>query len=210
MPVEIASHGESRSFPSPPPAMTGAGLILTGVDAGTAYDPAARGPGAFIAVELGTECLAEHTGLDEQSDHASTVGFARFRLGSAEPTQLVEIVRNPWTNPEAVAAARAAFESVGLTTAVCDDFPGRIVDRLIRPYFNAVLRRLDEKLATGHDMDRTLRMGLGYPVGPIEHLKSTGLADHFRVTQALYEATGDPDLAPARRAQIAARRIGSR
>jgi 3-hydroxybutyryl-CoA dehydrogenase len=89
---------------------------------------------------------------------------------------------------------------------VCGDFPGRIVDRLIRPYFNAALRRLDEKLASADDLDKTLCLGLGYPEGPISLLERTGLAHHFQVTQALYEALGQSDYAPARRARVAAAR----
>ena len=95
------------------------------------------------------------------------------------------------------------FEGAGLGVAVCNDFPGRIVDRLLRPYLNAALRRLDEGLATADDMDTTLRLGLGYPEGPIALLERTGLAAHFDVAQALYEALGDPAYAPARRARVA-------
>jgi 3-hydroxybutyryl-CoA dehydrogenase len=77
------------------------------------------------------------------------------------------------------------------------------VDRLIRPYLNAALRRLDEGLATADDMDATLKLGLGYPEGPIALLERTGLAAHFDVSQALYEALGDAAYAPARRARVA-------
>ena len=52
-------------------------------------------------------------------------------------------------------------------------------------------------------MDATLRMGLGYPEGPIELLNRTGLAEHFEVTQALYEQLGQEAYAPARRARTA-------
>jgi 3-hydroxybutyryl-CoA dehydrogenase len=52
-------------------------------------------------------------------------------------------------------------------------------------------------------MDTTLRLGLGYPEGPIALLERTGLAAHFDVTQALYEALGDPAYAAARRARVA-------
>jgi 3-hydroxybutyryl-CoA dehydrogenase len=95
------------------------------------------------------------------------------------------------------------FESAGLKVAVCGDFAGRIIDRLVRPYYNAALRRLDEGLASAGDLDTTLKLGLGYPEGPIELLERTGLAQHFAVTQALFEACGDPVYAPARRARVA-------
>ena len=54
--------------------------------------------------------------------------------------------------------------------------------------------------ATG---EGTLRLGLGYPEGPISLLERTGLEHHFEVTQALFEAYGDAAYAPARRARVA-------
>ena len=90
---------------------------------------------------------------------------------------------------------------------MCGDFAGRIIDRLVRPYYNAALRRLDEGLATADDLDTTLKLGLGYPEGPIALLERTGLAHHFDVTQALYEATGEQPYAPARRARVAKSRM---
>ncbi len=211
MTITITSAGESRSFPSGASQFAdwsseADGLIVTGSGAGAAYRQCDLSGKAFVAIELGSECLAEHIGLQSDPDHERTVGFARFRLGEGDPGQLVELVRQPWTDPEAVAAAKAAFEQAGLVVAICEDFPGRIVDRLIRPYFNAALRRLDEKLASAADLDTTLRLGLGYPEGPIALLDRTGLHHHYEVSRRLYEALGDPDFAPARRAQVAAAR----
>lgn len=212
MPIEILVAGTSRSFPGGEAGMRGSdaaanGLVVIGADVRHAY--AARQPSshAFVAIELGTECLAVHVGLEPSEAHSRTVGFARFRLGDADPTNLIELVRQPWTEASAVAAARAAFESLGLVVALCEDFPGRIVDRLIRPYLNAVLRRLDEGLASAADLDTTLRLGLGYPEGPVALLDRTGLHHHHDITQALFESLGDPDYAPARRAQVAKARV---
>ena len=63
--------------------------------------------------------------------------------------------------------------------------------------------QLDEGLATADDMDTTLKLGLGYPEGPIALLERTGLAAHFDVSQALHESLGDAAYAPARRARVA-------
>jgi 3-hydroxybutyryl-CoA dehydrogenase len=206
---KIEQAGESRSFPLPH-AFTeqadgeGASKVFIGEDAGAAFNAAGElGACPFVAIELGTECLGVHTGEARGREGSNVVGFARFRLGRADPAALVELVRQPGTRPSAIAAARAAFEGAGLKVAVCGDFPGRIVDRLIRPYLNAALRRLDEKLASAEDLDTTLRLGLGYPEGPIGLLERTGLAEHYDVTLALYRALGQEAYAPARRAQVA-------
>ncbi|MGU7774325.1 3-hydroxyacyl-CoA dehydrogenase family protein [Burkholderia sp. MR1-5-21] len=209
---EIVKAGESRSFPSPHPfleqASTGGdGLVFVGAGAGSAY-AASTGleSRTFVAIELGTECLGVHTGESRGLEGSNVVGFARFRLGDSDPSPLVELVKQPGTLPAAVDAAKAAFQAAGLVVAVCNDFPGRIVDRLIRPYFNAALRRLDEKLASADDLDKTLCLGLGYPEGPISLLERTGLAHHYAVTEALHQALGQEPYAPARRARVAAER----
>ncbi|MBY4793216.1 3-hydroxyacyl-CoA dehydrogenase family protein [Burkholderia multivorans] len=212
MRYEIVTAGESRSFPAAHPFLEqacagGDALVFVGADAGRAY-AASTGLASrtFVAIELGTECLGVHTGERRGLEGSNVVGFARFRLGDAEPSALVELVRQPGTSTAAIDAAKAAFEASGLVVAVCNDFPGRIVDRLIRPYFNAALTRLDEKLASADDLDQTLCLGLGYPEGPISLLERTGLAHHFSITDALYRALGQAPYAPARRARVAADR----
>ncbi|NGM87021.1 3-hydroxyacyl-CoA dehydrogenase [Parapusillimonas sp. SGNA-6] len=205
---QIIRQGKSQSFPEAHPFIDaatdqGAGVALIGSEAGAAWRNGIEGAASksFIAIELDTECLGVHIG--EDVGPANVVGFARFRLGDDAPTKLVELVKKPYTDPAAVQAARAAFEAAGLVVAVCNDFHGRILNRLLRPYYNAALRRLDEGLATAADMDKTLCLGLGYPEGPISLLNRTGLHHHYRVTRDLYEALGQEAYAPARRAQVA-------
>jgi 3-hydroxybutyryl-CoA dehydrogenase len=213
----ILDTGMSRSFPSEHAFLKNAArkaqvMVFIGPEAGTAFaalKEQEKNEKTAILIELGTECLGVHTGESRGNEGSNVVGFARFRLGDAPPTNLVELVKQPNTDAAALTAAKEIFETAGLAVAVCNDFPGRIVDRLIRPYLNAALRRLDEGLATADDMDTTLRLGLGYPEGPIALLERTGLAAHFDVAQALYEALGDPSYAPARRARVAFQRAST-
>jgi 3-hydroxybutyryl-CoA dehydrogenase len=206
----ILAEGASRSFPEPHPflsaaAADGGGLAIIGRDAGRAFDSLNdHDRFDFIAIELGTECLGVHTAEPIAAPASNVVGFARFRLGDAPPSNLVELVKQANTRPQAVESARRAFAAAGLNTAVCNDFPGRIVDRLIRPFYNALLRRFDEGLASAGDLDKTLCLGLGYPEGPLELLYRTGLEHHFDVCSSLFEALGQEPYAPARRARVAA------
>lgn len=213
MPYELIDTGNSRSFPE---AHTlhhkaeafGDVVIIIGEKSAQALRALAeRARRTAILIELGAETLGLHTGEGRGEEGSNVLGFSRFRLGVAEPTALVEVVRQPRSSNAAVAAAREIFEGAGLQVAVCADFDGRIIDRLVRPYYNAALRRLDEGLATADDLDTTLRLGLGYPEGPIALLERTGLEHHHDVTQALYAALGDPAYAPARRARVAKARV---
>lgn len=209
MGYRIIQAGVSRSFPSSHPFLTeatesGSSLVFLGQDAGGAF--AAYGAledRPFVAVELGQECLGIHTGERRGEEGSNVLGFARYRMGTAAPTELIELVMQPRTSATAIDAARTAFETVGLKVALCHDFPGRIVDRLVRPYFNSALRRLDEGLASADDLDATLRLGLGYPEGPIALLERTGLVEHHDATLFLHQQFGGEAYAPARRAKVA-------
>ncbi len=201
----IVSKGESRSFPA------GEALLGAAVDARVAEIVIYAGAPlvtdaskAAILVELGVESLGTHTGEGMGGEGSNVVGFARYRNGDDPPSKLVELVRQPATSETAFAAAHALFASLGLTVVVSSDQVGRIVDQLVRPKYNAALRFLDEGLASQRDMDLTCRLGLGYPDGPIERVVRGGLAHHHDVTKALFEVTGSPGYAPARRAVVAA------
>lgn len=207
MRYSIQQQGESRSFPAGDAFLAGAsdtGEVTVYLDSPLVADDTR----AAILVELGTECLGVHTGEASGDEGSNVLGFARYRNGSDAPSPLIELVRQPNTKPEAIAAAKAVFEAAGFTVVVCSDQVGRIVDRLVRPKYNVALRFLDEGLATAKDMDLTCRLGLGYPDGPIERVERGGLAYHHDVTAALFAVTGVAAYAPARRALVAKQREG--
>ena len=212
MAYTIIDTGVSRSFPAEHAFTKGAAkdgevVVIIGSAVGAAFGRlASHGSKRAVLLELGTECLGVYTGESRGGEGSNVLGFARFRLGEGEPSKLVELVRQPRTSETALAAAKQIFEAAGLQVAVCGDFAGRVIDRLVRPYYNAALRRLDEALASADDLDTTLKLGLGYPEGPIALLERTGLAHHYDVTQALFEAYGDAAYAPARRARVAKQR----
>lgn len=200
----IKQQGESRSFPSGDAFLAGAAAqadVVVHLGAPVTLDSSKKA----VLVELGGECLADHA-ADDDAAHANIVGFARFRNGTDAPSPLIELVRMRVTSEAAVASAKTVFEAAGFTVVVCNDQAGRILDRLIRPKYNAALRFLDEGLATATDMDTTCKLGLGYPDGPIERVIRGGLAHHCDVTEALFRSYGTPAYAPPRMALAAKRR----
>ena len=209
MQYSVINTGDSNDFEDDHALLKNASrngevVLILGAEAGKSFselrDAAEK---TAVLIELDGECLGVHTGESRGEEGSNVLGFVRFRLGAAEPTNLVELVRQPRTTDAAIAAAKAVFEGAGLQVALCGDFAGRIIDRLVRPYFNAALTRLDQGLATADDLDTTLKLGLGYPEGPISLLERTGLEYHCQVTQDLFEAYGDAAYAPARRARVA-------
>ena len=89
----IVRAGDSRSFPGAHhflerAEVVGASAVFVGAEAGKAFAAAAGGLAEcpFVAIELGTECLGVHTGESAGQEGSNVVGFARFRLGRAEPS----------------------------------------------------------------------------------------------------------------------------
>lgn len=212
MNYEILRLGDSASFPeahalTDNASRSGEVVVVLGNRISEALERLGKLDGyAAVVLELGMECLGVYTGESRGEEGGNVLGFSRFRLGSDPATKLIELVRQPGTLPAAIDAAKQVFEAAGLQVAVCKDVPGRIVNRLVRPYYNAALRRLDEGLATAADMDTTLKLGLGYPEGPIGLLERSGLDAHYDISMTLWQAYGDPGFLPARRAQVAKQR----
>ena len=207
MRYRIVRRGESRSFPIGDAFLQGAshdGAVVFYLGAPFASDDTRLA----ILIELGAECLGVHTGEQSGEEGSNVLGFARYRNGNDAPSALLELVRQPATREDAITAARAVFEAAGLTVVVSSDQAGRIVDRLVRPKYNAALRFLDEGLATAKAIDMTCRLGLGYRDGPIERVERGGLAYHHDVTRALFETYGTAAYTPARRAIVAKQRQG--
>ena len=207
MRYSIVQQGESRSFPAGDPFPAGSsadGEVVLYLGAPHVADSSKKA----ILVELGAECLGAHTGEGYGDEGSNVLGFARWRNGGDPASKLIELVVQPKSDPAAIEAARALFEQAGLEVVISADQAGRILDRLLRPVYNAALRFLDEGLASAEAIDKTCRLGLGYPDGPIERVMRGGLARHHDVSQALFEAYGTPGFAPARRAVVAKQRAG--
>lgn len=202
MDYTIVRSGESRSFPDNDPfyskAQDDAAVVIY---LGAPHQ--ADDSRSAILLELGTECLGVHTGEQSGLEGSNVLGFSRYRNGDAAPSNLIELVRQPFSSDAAIAAAIEVFSNAGFEIAVCADRAGRIIDRLVRPKYNDALRFLDEGLASARDMDLTCCMGLGYRDGPIERLEAGGLHHHFDITSELFAIYGKPGFAPGRRATVA-------
>jgi 3-hydroxybutyryl-CoA dehydrogenase len=152
------------------------------------------------------ECLGVYTGESARRGGVSNVlGFSRFRLGSEPTSNLIELVRQPATPEAAIDAARRCSSRRPAGRGMRD-----VRRAHPRPADPSLLQRRPapprRRLASADDIDTTLKLGLGYPEGPIGCSSVPGLDHHYDVTQALFSAYGDPAYAPARRALIAKQR----
>jgi 3-hydroxybutyryl-CoA dehydrogenase len=116
-----------------------------------------------------------------------------------EPPQvirLVEVVKAERSSQETISLALDFCAKIGKETVVSKDAPGFIVNYLFVPYMNQALEAYDHGLASKEDLDMALRMGLGYPKGPLELIDVIGPEKYLHLTSILYERLLDPRFAP--------------
>jgi 3-hydroxybutyryl-CoA dehydrogenase len=122
------------------------------------------------------------------------VGMHFFNPAPLMP--LVEIVRAELTADEPFEVAFAFGEQIGKTPIRCNDTPGFIVNRVLIPLLNDCIRVLDEARVTPEDLDTGMKNGAGWPMGPCTLVDLVGIDVHVHASEALYEKTREPRMAP--------------
>lgn len=106
--------------------------------------------------------------------------------------RLVELVRGEQTADRTVRDARAFAESLGREVVLLKrDAPGFITTRVSAIVRLECLRILEEGVASPEDIDRACRLGLGFPMGPIELGDFNGLDTYLKALESLEDAYGD-------------------
>jgi 3-hydroxybutyryl-CoA dehydrogenase len=110
--------------------------------------------------------------------------------------KLIELIRAITTSDETMEFARGIAERFGKTVVVAKDRAGFIVNYLLTYYLNSAIRMLEEGFATKEDIDTSVKLGLGHPMGPFELLDLIGLDTMMAVADVLYDEFKDPDVSP--------------
>lgn len=101
--------------------------------------------------------------------------------------RLLEVIRTPDTSDETYNRIRAFGESVGKTCVACKDTPGFVVNRLLVPYMAESIRLLERGDASARDIDIAMKLGAGYPMGPIELADYVGLDTTNNILKGWHE-----------------------
>lgn len=110
--------------------------------------------------------------------------------------ELVELIRGIATEDDVFGVARKFVESLGKTTAVSEDFPAFIVNRILLPMINEAVYTLYEGVGTVEGIDKAMRLGAHHPMGPLELADFIGLDTCLSVMQVLYEGLSDSKYRP--------------
>jgi 3-hydroxybutyryl-CoA dehydrogenase len=152
-------------------------------------------PPAVLATNtsaLSVTQIAEATQTPER-----VVGMHFFNPAPVLP--LVEVIRTAHTSDEAFDTAYAFAQRVGKEPVACNDTPGFIVNRILIPLLNDCVRVLDESRVMPEDVDRAMRFGANWPIGPCALIDLIGVDVHVHASEALHAALGEERMAPPQR-----------
>ncbi|EFA08151.1 hydroxyacyl-coenzyme A dehydrogenase, mitochondrial [Tribolium castaneum] len=108
--------------------------------------------------------------------------------------KLLEVVRTPETSQETYEAFMAWGKAVGKTCVTCKDTPGFIVNRLLVPYIAEAIRMMERGDASPRDIDTAMKLGAGYPMGPIELADYVGHDTSHAIMQGWHKKFPDNPL----------------
>lgn len=110
--------------------------------------------------------------------------------------KLVEVIRGIATDEPTFQATQALAARLGKTTAVSEDFPAFIVNRILVPMINEAVYALYEGVGSVVAIDTALKLGANHPMGPLELADFIGLDTCLSIMQVLYEGLADSKYRP--------------
>jgi 3-hydroxybutyryl-CoA dehydrogenase len=110
--------------------------------------------------------------------------------------KLVEVVRTIATGDAAFDTAYQFVQALGKQPVEAKDASGFIVNRLLVPYMLDAIRSLEQGLGSIEDIDRSMVLGLGYPMGPFTLSDFVGIDTLFRIAEIMYEEYAETRFAP--------------
>ncbi|HET9163490.1 MAG TPA: 3-hydroxyacyl-CoA dehydrogenase NAD-binding domain-containing protein [Solirubrobacterales bacterium] len=125
--------------------------------------------------------------------------------------KLVEVVATERSAEDALEATAEVGRRMGRTPIRAKDSPGFIANRLARPFSLESLRMLAQGVADAPTIDRIVRLGGGFRMGPFELIDLIGLDVNLSVARSFYRQGGEPERwrpSPIQEELVAAGRLG--
>jgi 3-hydroxybutyryl-CoA dehydrogenase len=137
--------------------------------------------------------------------------IAMHFFNPAHKMKLVELIRGVETTDETVEIARETAKRMGKETVEVNEFPGFVTSRINCLVGNEAMNMMVEGVASASDIDKALKLGLGYPMGPLELADLVGLDTRLRNLQYLHETLGEKYRpSPLLRKRVAAGHLGKK
>ena len=149
-------------------------------------------PGAIFASNTSSLSITELSNFCKRPDRFIGLHF----FNPVPLMKLVEVVRTVRTDPAVVAEAGAWCMAIGKTVVNCGDSTGFVVNRLLVPYMLDAMRVFEQGLASRDDIDNAMKLGCGYPMGPLFLTDYVGLDTTFSIAEIMFNEFKEPRFAP--------------
>ncbi|MDP6896461.1 MAG: 3-hydroxyacyl-CoA dehydrogenase family protein [Rhodospirillales bacterium] len=163
-------------------------------------------PEALFASNTSTLSITEIAAGCDRQDRVVGMHFCL----PAQLMKLIEMSPGVNTSDEAFADAWAWTEAAGQQPVMTQDKPGFILNALLVPFNNDAIRAVEAGVASPTDIDKAIKAGLNYKMGPLELLDLVGLDTQMLLCEAFYPVTQDPRASapPLLRRMVAAGHLG--
>jgi 3-hydroxybutyryl-CoA dehydrogenase len=163
-------------------------------------------PHTIFASNTSTLSITEIAGGSGRDDRVVGLHFCL----PAQLMKLVEVSPGINTSEATFRTAWAWCEQAGQLPVKTQDKPGFILNALLVPFNNDCIRAVEAGVASPEDIDKAIKVGLGYKMGPLELIDLIGLDTQVRLCEAFYPVTLDPRAAapPLLRRMVAAGLLG--
>jgi 3-hydroxybutyryl-CoA dehydrogenase len=142
---------------------------------------------AVLATNTSTMSPTEIAAATSRPERCIAMHF----FNPAHKMKLVELVRGLETADETLETARNVAERMGKETVEVEEFPGFVTSRINCLVGNEAMNMLVEGVASAPDIDKALKLGLGYPMGPLELADLVGLDARLRNLEYLHQTLGE-------------------
>ena len=110
--------------------------------------------------------------------------------------KLVEVIRTIATDPKVFEEMVAFGERFGKTPVNTSDRTGFIVNRLLVPYLLDAVRALEEGVGSIMDIDNSMKLGCGHPMGPLTLLDFVGNDTTYYIANIMFDEFKEKRFAP--------------
>jgi 3-hydroxybutyryl-CoA dehydrogenase len=137
-------------------------------------------------------CITELAAATQRPDRFGGLHF----FNPVPLMKLVEVIRSLTTSDETYQTVFAFAQSLGKEPITAPDRPGFIVNRLLVPYLLDAIRAYENGLGSLEDIDKGMKLGCGYPMGPFTLLDFVGLDTTYYIANIMFEEFREPAYAP--------------
>lgn len=150
------------------------------------------GPDTLFASNTSSLTIADMAAKTNRPDR-----FVGLHFFNPVPVmKLVEVVRSIATSPETFQRAMEFARSIDKVPVEAKDTSGFIVNRLLVPYMLDAIRGLEQGLASIEDIDRSMTLGTGYPMGPFTLCDFVGIDTLYFISEIMFDEFREPRFAP--------------